>query len=117
MSISSLASARAGLGPLAPALIPVLVLIVGLDAFCLINLARSKSVRNAPKLAWVIVIIAVSAPLGALLYLFFGMDRSGRRAGTTPTAPAVGKQAPWAVSPTATSSPPLVAVSSSPQQA
>jgi ABC-2 type transport system ATP-binding protein len=102
VSISSLASARAGLGPLAPALIPVLVLIVGLDAFCLINLARSKSVRNAPKLAWVIVIIAVSAPLGALLYLFFGMDRSGRRAGTTPTAPAVGKQAPWAVSPTAT---------------
>jgi hypothetical protein len=53
MNLSSLASSRAGLGSLAPALIPVLVLIVGLDAFCLVNIARSKSVRNAPKLAWV----------------------------------------------------------------
>jgi hypothetical protein len=66
MSLTSVAAARAGLGPLAPALIPVLVLILGLDAFCLINIARSKSVRNAPKLAWVIVILAVSAPIGAL---------------------------------------------------
>ena len=53
------------------------MLILGLDAFCLINLVRAKSVRNAPKLAWAIVILVVSAPLGALLYLFFGMDRSG----------------------------------------
>jgi ABC-2 type transport system ATP-binding protein len=60
-----------------PALIPVLVLILGLDVYCLVNLARSKSVRNAPKWAWVIVILCVSAPLGAILYLFFGMDRTG----------------------------------------
>src|SRR5215469_3471881 len=62
---------------LAPALIPVLVLLLGLDVYCLVNLARAKSVRNAPKLAWVIVILCVSAPLGAILYLFFGMDRTG----------------------------------------
>jgi ABC-2 type transport system ATP-binding protein len=62
---------------LAPALIPVLILLVGLDAFCLINLVRAKSVRNAPKIVWAIVIVAVSAPLGALAYLFFGMDRTG----------------------------------------
>lgn len=65
---------------LIPALIPVLVLIVGLDAFCLINLVRAKSVRNAPKLAWAVVILVVSAPLGALLYLFFGMERRGMAA-------------------------------------
>jgi ABC-2 type transport system ATP-binding protein len=62
---------------LAPALVPVLALLAGLDVYCLVNLARAKSVRNAPKLAWVIVILVVSAPLGAILYLFFGLDRTG----------------------------------------
>jgi ABC-2 type transport system ATP-binding protein len=84
-----------------PALVPALVLILGLDAFCLINLARSKSVRNAPKLAWVIVILAVSAPIGALLYLFFGMDRSARQRGNAPTG-AVRPSAPPAVLPVVT---------------
>ena len=71
---------------LAPALVPVLLLVLGLDVFCLVNLVRAKSVRNAPKLAWAIVILAVSAPLGALLYLFFGMDRGGRAAASFATA-------------------------------
>ncbi len=57
------------------ALVPLLVLFAALDIYCLIDLARAKSVRHAPKLAWVIVILAVSAPLGALLYLFAGKDR------------------------------------------
>src|SRR5262249_38325761 len=61
---------------LAPALIPVLVLLLGLDVYCLVDLARAKSVRNAPKLAWGIVILCVSAPLGAILSLFFGMVRT-----------------------------------------
>jgi ABC-2 type transport system ATP-binding protein len=85
-------AARHGLPPgLIPALIPVLVLIVGLDAFCLINLARAKSARNAPKLAWAVVILVVSAPLGALLYLFFGMERRGKPAAAParPVAPPV----------------------------
>jgi ABC-2 type transport system ATP-binding protein len=88
-----------------PALVPALVLILGLDAFCLINLARSKSVRNAPKLAWVIVILAVSAPIGALLYLFFGMDRSARQRGVAP-AGAVRPAAPPALLPLVTGGPP-----------
>jgi ABC-2 type transport system ATP-binding protein len=60
---------------LVAALVPVLVVVVGLDVFCLVNLVRAKSVRNAPRLAWAIVIIFVSAPIGAVLYLFLGMDR------------------------------------------
>jgi ABC-2 type transport system ATP-binding protein len=111
MSHSSVAASHVGtlghsLATLAPALIPVLVLVVGLDAFCLINIARSKSVRNAPKLAWVIVILAVSAPLGALLYLFFGMDRSGRGAGNARTAVAVAPVVPPAVQPVTSGTPP-----------
>ncbi len=60
-----------------PALIPVLVVLLGLDIYCLVSLVRAQSVRNAPKLVWAIVILFVSAPLGAILYLFFGRDRSG----------------------------------------
>lgn len=96
MTAVALAAAHRGIGHLPPglvfALIPALVLILGLDAFCLINLVRAKSVRNAPKLAWAIVILAVSAPFGALLYLFFGMDRRGTLAAAPagPAAPSVG---------------------------
>lgn len=72
---------------LLPALIPLLILLLGLDVFCLVNLVRAKSVRNAPKLAWAIVILFVSAPLGAILYLFFGMNRTGGSAGTKSVRP------------------------------
>jgi ABC-2 type transport system ATP-binding protein len=85
------------------ALVPVLVLILGLDAFCLINLVRAKSVRNAPKLAWAIVILVVSAPIGALLYLFFGMDRGthgeSARGGTVGLAATLAVAAPLLTTP------------------
>lgn len=74
-----------------PALIPIGVLILGLDVYCLVNLARAKSARNLPKLVWVLIILLVSAPLGALLYLFFGADRTsgktGARAAPSPEGP------------------------------
>jgi ABC-2 type transport system ATP-binding protein len=59
------------------ALVPLLVLVIALDAYCLIDLARAKSVRYAPKLVWALVILFISAPLGALIYLFAGRDRGG----------------------------------------
>jgi ABC-2 type transport system ATP-binding protein len=78
-----------------PALVPVAVLILGLDGYCLVNLVRAPSVRNLPKPIWAIVILFVSAPLGAILYLCFGADRSGTgaarrrsRGGTPPSAPS-----------------------------
>jgi ABC-2 type transport system ATP-binding protein len=74
---------------LAAALVPVLVLALGLDAFCLVSLVRATSVRTFPKPVWAIVILAVSAPFGALLYLFFGRDRSG----AAPVAPAPSRTA------------------------
>ncbi len=79
---------------LLPALVPVLVLLLGLDIFCLVNLVRAKSVRNAPKLAWAIVILFVSAPLGAILYLFFGMDRSGGGGTKSRSGRSAAPQAP-----------------------
>jgi len=68
------------------ALVPLLALILALDIFCLIDLARAKSVRGAPKLVWVLVILLVSAPIGALIYLFAGRDR-GQQRGAAQLAP------------------------------
>jgi len=84
------------------ALVPVLVLLLTLDAYCLISLARAPSVRYLPKLAWVFVILLVSAPTGALLYLFFGVDRTrapgtpkpGARRGAWSPQPAPMRTAP-----------------------
>lgn len=82
------------------ALIPILVIVVALDGFCLIHLARAQSVRNAPKLAWVIVILFVSAPIGALIYLFLGVDRGGDRKARAPIA-GPADAAFWSVPPAA----------------
>jgi ABC-2 type transport system ATP-binding protein len=77
------------------ALVPLLVLNLTLDIFCLIDLARAKSVRGAPKVVWVFVILFVSAPIGALIYLFAGRDRSQPR-GVTQSAPGTWTTAPGA---------------------
>jgi hypothetical protein len=70
------------------ALVPLLVLVVALDVYCLIDLARARSVRNVPKWVWVLVILFISAPLGALIYLFAGRDRGqGGQVAEAPHAP------------------------------
>jgi ABC-2 type transport system ATP-binding protein len=99
---------------LVPALVPLLALIVALDAYCLVDLARARSARNAPKVVWVIVILFVSAPLGALAYLFAGRERGDR--GPAPAAlAAAAPQAPPASPPdlgsAAPPGPPIVTTS------
>jgi hypothetical protein len=68
------------------ALVPLLVLLVALDVYCLVDLARARSTGTAAKVVWAIVIVFVSAPLGALAYLFLGRDRGRRRPDAQPTA-------------------------------
>jgi hypothetical protein len=88
-----LAAAAIGSGKLpaglALAVVPLLVLIIALDVYCLIDLARAKSVRNVPRWVWAIVILFVSAPIGALVYLFAGRDRGQDAAHDPAPAPAV----------------------------
>jgi ABC-2 type transport system ATP-binding protein len=84
-----------------PALIPVAVLILGLDGYCLVNLVRAPSVRNLPKPIWAIVILLVSAPLGAILYLCFGADRTGAGRPRTPARGEAPPPAPAATAATA----------------
>jgi hypothetical protein len=60
------AASRGGLpAGLLAALAPLLFLALVLDVFCLVDLARAKSVRHLPKWAWALVIVFVSAPTGA----------------------------------------------------
>jgi hypothetical protein len=60
------------------ALIPVLVLVVAFDVYCLVDLLRARSVRYLPKIVWAVIIVIVSSPLGGVIYLFAGRDREGR---------------------------------------
>ncbi len=67
---------------LVAALVPLLVAVLALNVYCLIDLARAKSVRGAPKIVWVLIILLFSAPIGALAYLFAGRERGqGKPAG------------------------------------
>jgi hypothetical protein len=62
------------------ALMPIVILAILFDVYCVTDIVRSPSVRHLPKTVWVIIILLVSAPWGGLLYLFLGRDR-GRGAG------------------------------------
>jgi hypothetical protein len=56
------------------------LLWAGLDGFCLYDLARSKGPRVLPKLVWAVIIL-ISFPFGAILYLCLGRrPASGRDA-------------------------------------
>jgi hypothetical protein len=59
------------------ALLPVLVLLLGLIVYALVDLVRAPAVRHLPKPVWAVVIVAVSAPFGALAYLVWGRSRDG----------------------------------------
>jgi hypothetical protein len=65
-----------GSGRLFLALLPLLAVALGLDVYCLVDLIRAPSVRYLPKGIWALIIVIVSCPAGALLYLFLGRDRN-----------------------------------------
>lgn len=53
--------------------LPLLLLALAVDVYCLRDLVRARSVRYLPKACWALVILC-SFPLGALLYMFYGRD-------------------------------------------
>lgn len=70
------------------ALLPVLLLLLGLMVYALVDLMRAPSVRYLPKPLWAVVIVLVSAPFGALAYLVFGRNRDGERTASPSGRPA-----------------------------
>jgi ABC-2 type transport system ATP-binding protein len=87
--LAAVASDSSRLPGLLPAVVPLLVLVLALDVYCLIDLARARSVRHVPKWVWLIVIVFISAPIGALVYLFVGRDR-GQDPGRDPVPALTG---------------------------
>jgi Phospholipase_D-nuclease N-terminal len=61
-------------GQVVLALLPLVVLILGLVVYCLVDLVRARSVRYLPKPVWALLIVLGSAPFGALAYLVFGRN-------------------------------------------
>jgi len=59
-------------GVLAPIL--VLLVAIGFEVVCLVDLARAEEVRYLPKWGWLIVSF-ISIPLGGIVYLVFGRVR------------------------------------------
>lgn len=52
------------------ALVPIVVLLVGFQLYCLIDLMRSET-QHLPKWAWALV-IALGSPIGGIVYLATG---------------------------------------------
>jgi hypothetical protein len=61
-------------------LIPIFVVLLALDVFCLFDLFRAEEVYYLPKWAWAINIIVMHL-LGAIGYLSFGRKPHGGVAG------------------------------------
>jgi uncharacterized membrane protein YoaK (UPF0700 family) len=57
------------------AVVPVIILAILFDLYCLVDVIRAKSVRRLPKGVWALIIVLISAPWGGLAYLFLGRDR------------------------------------------
>jgi hypothetical protein len=56
------------------AVVPVIVLAVAFEVFCLVDLVRAGEVRYLPKWAWAIICL-ISIPLGGIVYLVLGRVR------------------------------------------
>jgi len=56
------------------ALLPIVILLLAFDVYCLLDL-RASSVKYLPKWGWALVILFVSAPIGGILYLAVGREQ------------------------------------------
>lgn len=54
--------------------IPVIVVAVAFEVFCLVDLARARDARYLPRWAWALICL-VSIPLGGVIYLVAGRSR------------------------------------------
>src|ERR1035437_7626973 len=58
-------------GPLLAALVPLLVVVVCFDVFCLVDVVRAEKVSYLPRWAWAVLCLVVS-PWAGIVYLAIG---------------------------------------------
>ncbi|HET8523879.1 MAG TPA: PLDc N-terminal domain-containing protein [Thermomicrobiales bacterium] len=56
------------------ALIPLVIVAVAFEIYCLVDLYRAEHVRYFPKWLWAVICL-LSIPLGGIVYLIFGRER------------------------------------------
>jgi hypothetical protein len=56
------------------ALVPIILVAIAFEVFCLVDLAQAPAVRYLPKAVWAIICV-FSIPLGGLAYLLLGRVR------------------------------------------
>jgi hypothetical protein len=61
-------------GSSAAALVPLVLVAVAFEVFCLVDVFRSESVRYLPRWAWAVICL-ISIPLGGIIYLVVGRQR------------------------------------------
>jgi Phospholipase_D-nuclease N-terminal len=61
-------------GSSAAALVPLIVLAVAFEVFCLFDVFHTEKVRSLPRWAWAIICL-ISIPLGGIIYLVAGRQR------------------------------------------
>lgn len=56
------------------ALAPLLLVVVGFDVFCLVDIARAERAAYLPRWAWAVLCVVIS-PLAGIVYLALGRSR------------------------------------------
>jgi hypothetical protein len=56
------------------ALVPVVLLAVAFEVFCLVDVFHAEKVRYLPRWAWALICL-ISIPLGGIIYLVAGRQR------------------------------------------
>ncbi|QAY62563.1 hypothetical protein ET495_04095 [Xylanimonas allomyrinae] len=57
-------------------LVPAVVLAAAFVVYCYVELARATEVRFLPKWGWAVA-VAISVPLGGIVYLLAGRSETG----------------------------------------
>ncbi len=65
---------RTPMSSVVAALIPIVVVAVGFEVFCLVDVVRADEVRYLPRWAWAAICL-ISIPLGGIAYLIVGRSR------------------------------------------
>ena len=58
-------------GPPLAALLPLILVVVGFDGFCLVDLTRTETVSYLPRWAWAVLCVVIS-PWAGMVYLVIG---------------------------------------------